>query len=111
MNFEEIKEEIEDTLSSINDIQNKLKVDEFNHDKLKFEYDTEVLKVTYSDEYKKIKAIKEREQRAKLACADKKSELVQRKAEINNLKYDLDYYNLRLRYLFRLYDEGVLDDN
>lgn len=111
MNFEEIKEEIANTLQDINNTQNKLKVDEFNHDKLKFEYDTEVLKVTYSDEYKKIKAIKEREQRAKLVCADKKSELVQRKAEINNLKYDLDYYNLRLRYLFRLYDEGVLDDN
>ena len=104
MNLKEIKEEIANTLQDINNTQNKLKVDELNHDKLKFEYDTELLKIMYSEEYSKIKAIKEREQRSKLECADKKSELVQRKAEINSLKYDLDYYNLKLRYLFRLYD-------
>ena len=111
MDFEEITQEIEETLKNIKINYSKLKVDEWEYEERKTDYELELLNLKYSDEYSEYKTIKEKEERAKLALKEDKKELTYLKNKINVAKYNLERYNINLRYLFRLYDEGVLDDD
>lgn len=111
MEFENLKEEIVDTLQNIRQAQNKLVIDEANYEKLKHDYEIGLMELKYSDEYMEFKTIKEKEENARIQLQDKKLELLELKSIINFSKYSLDYYNTELRYLFRLYDEGLWDDD
>lgn len=111
MDLDEIKEKIEETLKNIKINYSKLKVDEWEYEERKTEYELSLLDLKYSEEYAQYKTIKEKEERAKLAMQEEKKELTYLKNKINVAKYNLERYNINLRYLFRLYDEGVINDD
>lgn len=111
MNFEQIKTLIDDTLNSIITIGLKLASDERIYEGMKHKYEIHVLDQKYSEEYEKYKSLTQKEEMAKIRFKEEKEGLIVFNKQLNVSKKELEHKRLLLKYLFRLYDEKVMNSD
>jgi len=107
MDLEQIKCVIDDTLNSITIIGHTVAVDKNRYDEMKHHFEINLLKEKYSEKYAKIRALSEKEEKARIVLHKEKEELIKFKREVDVHKAELEHKQLLLKYLFRLYDEKV----
>lgn len=104
-----IENEIEDMIGNIKNTSTAKNDVEQQYMEWKHFYEMDLLKLKYSEEYKKYETLTEREEQAKRALNQQKTALIELECDIARLNDEIEVYRLALTYLLQKHAKQVND--
>lgn len=76
---------------------------ECDYESIKNQYEVELIRLKYSDDYQQYKTVKEKEERAKVELEGQKDKLIKMKYQLHMLKGKIEELEKSLRLAFMIY--------